>query len=430
MHPYHPPGLTAQSLAVAKIKEMKYWIRLTKEAAQRNDEKVDLKLSGKADELRSRLEEFFGLDTKAIVNASAAGVASMKKEDVVDEEIRARQWADWQALAEEWRHAASHQLLFRLQPEGQALPIDRDPVLFKSICDVLDAFPPLATDPILAPVPNVASLSHETIAIWLESARLRQDRMALALLRVVREHIYNVSQAAHLMATSQTGATLYSSTPSSRAPTPPVSYPSRPESACPQLLVQRSISDYSASIAPQSSPVIADTPSASDVAISNTSVVNLISLPTANTLQDAIAQCESGLVARIRAMYGPPDGKKGTAAEPVTWSRYKTNVTRRERLFQVLKSDFKNDKDRFFSFFSKPAKAVGAGSKRSHAEVDNDSPPLVVCYSVSQVLQAIHKCNSDIRSVTKSMGTEERAARWGMKNDFEIWRELGMESYG
>ncbi|KAI4522607.1 hypothetical protein K525DRAFT_198431 [Schizophyllum commune Loenen D] len=369
MHPYHPPGLTAQSLAVAKIKEMKYWIRLTKEAAQRNDEKVDLKLSGKADELRSRLEEFFGLDTKAIVNASAAGVASMKKEDVVDEEIRARQWADWQALAEEWRHAASHQLLFRLQPEGQALPIDRDPVLFKSICDVLDAFPPLATDPILAPVPNVASLSHETIAIWLESARLRQDRMALALLRVVREHIYNVSQAAHL-----------------------VRY--------------------------------------DDVAISNTSVVNLISLPTANTLQDAIAQCESGLVARIRAMYGPPDGKKGTAAEPVTWSRYKTNVTRRERLFQVLKSDFKNDKDRFFSFFSKPAKAVGAGSKRSHAEVDNDSPPLVVCYSVSQVLQAIHKCNSDIRSVTKSMGTEERAARWGMKNDFEIWRELGMESYG
>ena len=123
MHPYHPPGLTAQSLAVAKIKEMKYWIKLTKEAAQRNDEKVDLKLSGKADELRSRLEEFFSLDTKAIVNASAAGAASMKKEDVVDEEIRARQWADWQVLAEEWRHAASHQLLFRLQPESQGAPL-------------------------------------------------------------------------------------------------------------------------------------------------------------------------------------------------------------------------------------------------------------------------------------------------------------------
>lgn len=125
MHPYHPPGLTAQSLAVAKIKEMKYWIRLTKEAAQRNDEKVDLKSSGKADELRSRLGEFFGLDTKAFVNARAAGVVSTKKEDVVDEEIRARQWADWQALADEWRHAARHRLLFRLQPEGQGASLLR-----------------------------------------------------------------------------------------------------------------------------------------------------------------------------------------------------------------------------------------------------------------------------------------------------------------
>lgn len=182
-------------------------------------------------------------------------------------------------------------------------------------------------------------------------------------------------------------------------------------------------------------PYTAETSSATlcavDSSIAGTSNIELITLPTASTLPEAIAQCESGLVARIRDAYGPPEGKKGTSKNPAVWAQYRGRITRRERLYSILQSDFRGDKDHFLAFFTKSANSVPRrGAKRTHATMEADDMGTRTFYAVNDVVEALPKCRTAIAQATHGLNAAERAILWGERNDFEIWRELGTERYG
>ncbi|KAL1756225.1 hypothetical protein FB107DRAFT_211798 [Schizophyllum commune] len=440
MHPYQPEGLTAAELATANKEQVKHWIRLTKKSAEADDTKIDLKLSGKVAELRARLAAFLGLDiTKTIISKTTAG-AAVKPETDIDEAIRAKQWEHWHVLGDEWFGAAQNQMPFRLQQTGQELPITRDTVLFKSICDVIAAFPLRPTDPFAPPPERLANVSRQTVNLWIHAVCYGQDRHALVYLHTLRNLLYNTSEGAHFLTTTSTTDDSQSTpgpvTPS-RLPQPPI-----PTSVTTPAPLTRT---SSLNIVDNSNLSIFPTPpqarrsreamtAQADAAIANTSSVSLITLPTAATLQDAISHCESGLVARIRAAYGPHEGKKGTAANPAIWATYKVNITRRERLHSVLQDDFDGDKDRFFAFFSKPDSHPKRGTKRSRATMEAQASDSIanprVSFAVNQVVDAIPKCRADVKTATCDLSAVERLNKWGRKNDFEIWRELGLERYG
>ncbi|KAI5888124.1 uncharacterized protein SCHCODRAFT_02586820 [Schizophyllum commune H4-8] len=441
MHPYQPEGLTGAELATANKEQVKHWIRLTKKAAEADDTKIDLKLSGKVAELRARLAAFLGLDITNVIISKTKASAAVKTETTIDETIRAKQWEHWHVLGDEWFRAAQNQMPFRLQQTGQELPIARDTVLFKSICDVIAAFPLRPTDPIAPPQERLTNVSRQTVNLWIQAVCDGQDRLALVYLHTLRNLLYNMSEGAHFLMTT---STTMDDSPPTPGPVTPSHLPQLPIStsiASPTPLTRTSslniINNNALSTFP-TPPQVLRTQEAmttqADAAIANTSSVTLITLPTAATLQDAISQCESGLVARIRAAYGPHEGKKGTAANPAIWATYKVNITRRERLHSVLQEDFDGDKERFFAFFSKPDSHPKRGMKRNRATMeaqasDSTANPRV-SFAVNQVVDAIPKCRADVKMAMCDLSAVERLDRWGVKNDFEIWRELGLERYG
>ncbi|KAK6972280.1 hypothetical protein R3P38DRAFT_3485618 [Favolaschia claudopus] len=150
-------------------------------------------------------------------------------------------------------------------------------------------------------------------------------------------------------------------------------------------------------------------------------------------LRDIIQQVESGAVAKIRARYGPSDGRRGTA-DP-SWPKYKNIVSKRERLYRILSEDFAGDKQRFFTFFTVPQ--IPKKRKRAKEEPESleDSEHF---RSFRKIVEAAPWCEADLlaeREKEQYHGSNGRfcdlqwAGKWGTMNSWEIWRELGDERY-
>ncbi len=147
----------------------------------------------------------------------------------------------------------------------------------------------------------------------------------------------------------------------------------------------------------------------------------------ASGLRDILLQREE--VARLRNLYGP----KTDTREPSNplWSQMKMALTRRERIYNELDTQFGGDSARFLKFFTKSEPVVPRKRKRPH-----DLDPKESLQPFRRVVEAIKRRNNDI-------STEKRQAvyltashefsqslwhqRWGDQNDWEVWRALGKE---
>ncbi|KAK6988802.1 hypothetical protein R3P38DRAFT_2804268 [Favolaschia claudopus] len=141
-------------------------------------------------------------------------------------------------------------------------------------------------------------------------------------------------------------------------------------------------------------------------------------------LRDIIQQVESGAVAKIRARYGPSDGRRGTA-DP-SWPKYKNIVSKRERLYRILSEDFAGDKQRY-------------QKKRKRAKEEPESLEDSEHFrSFRKIVEAAPWCEADLlaeREKEQYHGSNGRfcdlqwAGKWGTMNSWEIWRELEDERY-
>ncbi|KAK7002508.1 hypothetical protein R3P38DRAFT_3283450 [Favolaschia claudopus] len=148
-------------------------------------------------------------------------------------------------------------------------------------------------------------------------------------------------------------------------------------------------------------------------------------------LRDIVEQVESGKVAEIRARYGPAEGRRGTA--DAAWPRFRNIVSKRERLYRILKEEFSGDKERFFSFFSVPSV-----TKKRKRPQDEPVAPEERFRSFRKIVEAAPWCEADVlaeRQKEQYYGADGEFSsslwgeRWGSMNSWEVWRSMEKEHY-
>ncbi|KAK7016608.1 hypothetical protein R3P38DRAFT_3567162 [Favolaschia claudopus] len=148
-------------------------------------------------------------------------------------------------------------------------------------------------------------------------------------------------------------------------------------------------------------------------------------------LRDIVEQVESGKVAEIRARYGPAEGRRGTA--DAAWPRFRNIVSKRERLYRILKEEFSGDKERFFSFFS-----VSSVTKKRKRPQDEPVAPEERFRSFRKIVEAAPWCEADVlaeRQKEQYYGADGEFCRtlwderWGAMNLWEVWRSMEKEHY-
>lgn len=109
--PIAPSDLTAAALNRATGEQLRFWIKGANDAATKDvkgkGKKVMLK-SGKVEDLKVRLAEFYGIGRKAPKLEPASDMSA------VDHDIHRRQWKDWRVLGEEWLSCAAAGHKFKL----------------------------------------------------------------------------------------------------------------------------------------------------------------------------------------------------------------------------------------------------------------------------------------------------------------------------
>ncbi|KAJ6631856.1 hypothetical protein B0H10DRAFT_1937611 [Mycena sp. CBHHK59/15] len=154
--------------------------------------------------------------------------------------------------------------------------------------------------------------------------------------------------------------------------------------------------------------------------------ISIEALNKADHLRDLFAQHESRAVANIRKLYGP---QKGCATNPM-WAKIKVTIRRRERLAVELESEFRGDKEKFFSFFT----TTDAGPSRrkcKSTELVEKLRPLHL------VVQAIPHCDKDLHAEQQLEEYQNNGVfsedlwmqKWDGQNKWEIWRAIGKEKY-
>lgn len=112
--------ITAAQLATAKGSELQYWI----EQANADAQKKVLKKSGRVDELRQRLAQYYGINLSPSAEDSTTVVKSSDTTSqpvfTIDKEIRMKQWAAVRELGEQWRTRISKNEPFYLLPQSEA----------------------------------------------------------------------------------------------------------------------------------------------------------------------------------------------------------------------------------------------------------------------------------------------------------------------
>ncbi|KAK7040980.1 hypothetical protein R3P38DRAFT_2512272, partial [Favolaschia claudopus] len=150
-------------------------------------------------------------------------------------------------------------------------------------------------------------------------------------------------------------------------------------------------------------------------------------------LREVIDQIESGEVQAIRDRYGPSEyGRRGTA-DP-SWPKYSNLVSKRERLHRILTGDFSGNKERFFNFFSVPAPQ----NKKRKRPTDEAATPEEHFRSFRKIVEAVPWCDSELAAERRKVEYLDNNGefcegnwleRWGERNSWEIWRDMGKERY-
>lgn len=153
-------------------------------------------------------------------------------------------------------------------------------------------------------------------------------------------------------------------------------------------------------------------------------------LKRAEGLRDVIRQMQSGEVQAIRNQYGPIPGKRKAHDD---WSSVNTAVTRRERIYSQLMTEFGGDEELFFKFFAVDVNENVVGSRKSRKRKGE------TLRAMRLVAQAICWMKKDIQEEKKrpeyrypgtTLFSDARwKSKWKDANSWEVWRALGLERY-
>lgn len=162
------------------------------------------------------------------------------------------------------------------------------------------------------------------------------------------------------------------------------------------------------------------------------SELDISSLTKANGLRDVIKQVENGHVAEMRKKYGPVHRRPSNSQ----WESMKIAVTRRERLYLQLTTEFGGDQEAFFRFFT-----ISAGERKPRHKRKRDAESgLDPLRPLRLVVEAIPHRDRDLQKeqsnniayrdpTTQSFSHDLWDQQWGGQNRWEIWRALGKEQY-
>ena len=144
-------------------------------------------------------------------------------------------------------------------------------------------------------------------------------------------------------------------------------------------------------------------------------------------LRDVIAQFKQ--TQGIRAAHGPHSGRE---ADP-EWQHKKTTINRHERVYESFKRDFGGDEDAFFAFFTVPDTELPANGKRKRTTTEPKLRPFRYVYkALGLMTKDIEREMQDPQYKdphTSRFSESAWQARWGTKNNWEVWRALGKEVY-
>lgn len=151
-------------------------------------------------------------------------------------------------------------------------------------------------------------------------------------------------------------------------------------------------------------------------------------LPRAEDLASVIEQVQSGLVDHLCSKYGPSKGKPAHKC----WATLKGKVSKRKRTAEVLRDDFEGDLENFLSFFTVrvPGGGTASGMKRKREEVTYRSYRRIV-EKINHLTRDIEteKLKAQYRDGLGNFRMDCWKEKWGNKNRWEVWRELGLEAY-
>jgi hypothetical protein len=155
--------------------------------------------------------------------------------------------------------------------------------------------------------------------------------------------------------------------------------------------------------------------------------LDIAALNKANGLQEAITQVKSGEVQAIHNKYCPMSRKEPSN---LVWNSIKNAISRRERLYRQLEFQFGGDEGRFFAFFTLTPEQLQSKKKRKKGET---------LRGMRKLVEAITHMENDIaaeRTHLEYLGSDGHFAttlwqeKWGNHvNDWEVWRQLGLETY-
>ncbi|EED82445.1 predicted protein [Postia placenta Mad-698-R] len=337
------------------------------DAINQNTGKKLIALSGKVDKLWECMARHYGLNlAQAIEPASPAS-----SPHPINEEIQCRQWAHLRDLADEWREKAARAPL--LVSPGLSTPM---------------AAASLASLP--STPSHQAKMTFDTVRSWVEAAQAGNP-YAIAGLSVAQWLLVpdgtSVAGPSSLLVNT---VSMSNQVPTANATTSLI------EATSEELLTPSSVQE-------------------NDRAILDACQKDFAALEHVTGIHDVIAQVENGSVARLRTQYG------GTWA----WETIKVGICRRECLYGELQDAFGGDKDHFYAFFAEPP------DLRKRRKQDS-------LHAYRLVVEAIPHCKKDIaheqlkpeyQDVFSTFSEQCWCERWKSMNDWEIWRELGLEWY-
>jgi hypothetical protein len=464
--PPAPPDITVNALLEAKTETLKWWIAQANEAAKSSGLKPPLTKVGKKPELQRKVADYYGLD----LSVNTVSSPPRKGPPSLNRAIQRKQWAHLRELGAEWKRSldCDEPFLLCAGQEGMCAStfqstLERGSIglgagsLHPHLQEGIRAFLNMQQVPrgavessrkrTLIPAPPT-DRSMETIYAWLGAAQ-NGDVNALAQLFQLQSSLSGSTLPGSELSPNQvcswpsassilSNSSFWQSAPctASRATSGLAEVPlARPQLVLPSVSQPPlpspswALAGHIASLPFQSSgPSEAAASSQSQAKVLDACSLDLKALNMAKNLREVIAQVDSGQVKDIRDRYGPTRGSAGSSAQ---WKMVKTVVNKRERIYTQLASEFNGDKDRFFAFFTIPARKRKSLPGKSTVDGVQLRPS-------NKVAAAIYVRDKDLKEEMKSSDYHDGnghfqgdlwETRWQGRNQWEIWRELGKERY-
>ena len=154
--------------------------------------------------------------------------------------------------------------------------------------------------------------------------------------------------------------------------------------------------------------------------------LDVTALNKANGIREAITQVKSGEVRVIRDKYCPKSHKEPSNS---VWNSIKNAISHRERLYLQLQNQFSGDEDRFFAFFTLTLDQVRSKKKQKRGENLGGMRKLVEAITRMEKDIVVHKQHSQYLGSDGQFSMALWWAAWGDQNDWEVWWQLGLETY-